>query len=109
MRMMARGPTHTRGDTMVFVEGDGVLFAGDMVRNEAFLAFNSPSSSVDTWLASLDELSLLSPNYVVPSHGLMGDASLIAAQREYLRTMRGRVPELKGAGRSADETADLSQ
>ena len=107
VRVMARGPTHTRGDTMVFVEDDGVLLAGDVVMNKAFLAFNSPSSSVDTWLASLDELSLLRPDHVVPSHGRMGDASLIAAQRGYLQTVRNRVRELKRAGRTADETAEL--
>ena len=107
VRVMARGPTHTRGDTMVFVEDDGVLLAGDVVMNEAFLAFNSPSSSVDTWLARLDELSLLRPDHVVPSHGRMGDASLIAAQRDYVQTVRTRVRELKRAGRTADETAEL--
>ena len=106
VRLLARGPTHTRGDTMVLVEDDGVLFAGDVVMNEAFLAFNSPDSSVGTWLASLDELSRLGPDHVVPSHGRMGDASLISAQREYLRTVRTRVRELKAAGRSADETAE---
>jgi hypothetical protein len=37
----------------------------------------------------------------------MGDASLIAAQRDYLQAVRARVRELKGAGRSADETAEL--
>src|SRR5262245_41881773 len=30
------GPTHTRGDTGLFVEGDNVLFAGDVVMNNSF-------------------------------------------------------------------------
>ena len=38
VRMLVVGPTHTRGDTGIFVEGDGVLFAGDVVMNESFLA-----------------------------------------------------------------------
>src|SRR3954462_7436558 len=29
-RLLAAGPTHTRGDTMVFVEEDKVLYAGDV-------------------------------------------------------------------------------
>ena len=69
-----------------------------MVRNEAFLAFNSPPSSVDTWLASLDELSLLSPNYVVPSHGLMGDASLIAAAAGVSANDAGSRSRVEGSG-----------
>ena len=39
--MIAVGPTHTRGDTVFFVEGDNVLFAGDVVMS-AFPAFASP-------------------------------------------------------------------
>ena len=38
VRCLVVGPTHTRGDTGFFVEGDGVLFAGDVVMNESFLA-----------------------------------------------------------------------
>jgi hypothetical protein len=37
---MWRGPDamHTRGDTMVFVEEDRVLFTGDVVMSQRFLA-----------------------------------------------------------------------
>ena len=38
VRFLVVGPTHTRGDTGFFVEGDGVLFAGDVVMNESFLS-----------------------------------------------------------------------
>ena len=38
VRFLVVGPTHTRGDTGFFVEGDGVLFAGDVVMNNSFLA-----------------------------------------------------------------------
>ena len=34
VRFLVVGPTHTRGDTGLFVEGDGVLFAGDVVQTE---------------------------------------------------------------------------
>ena len=37
----------------------------------------------------------------------MGDGSLIAEQREYLRRVQTRVREHKASGRSADETAAL--
>ena len=37
------GPTHTRGDTMFFVEGDNVLFAGDVIMNQSFVAANAAS------------------------------------------------------------------
>ena len=46
VRMLSLGPTHTRGDTIVWVEGDRILFAGDVVMNRTFVAFASPYSSV---------------------------------------------------------------
>ena len=107
VRIMALGPTHTRGDTMVFVEEDGVLLAGDVVMNQRFLVLMSKASSVAVWLDVLDELTPLDPARIVPSHGAMGDGSLIAEQREYLRRVQTRVREHKASGRSADETAAL--
>src|SRR5207237_5777903 len=46
VRMSSLGPTHTRGDTVVWVEGDRILFAGDIVMNKTFVAFASPYSSL---------------------------------------------------------------
>ena len=37
VRLIMVGPTHTKGDTVAFVEGDGVLFAGDVVMNKSFV------------------------------------------------------------------------
>lgn len=105
VRMLSLGPTHTRGDTAIFVEGDAVLFAGDIVMNHAFLAFASPYSSVKAWLAVLDQLGPLRPARLVPSHGAMGDASLIDQQRDVLKGVQARVAELKGQGKSSDEAA----
>ena len=51
------------------------------------------------------ELDALRPAVVVPSHGAIGDASLIAKDRDYLNTLRTRVRELKAQGKSADEIA----
>ena len=105
VRLLALGPTHTRGDTVAFVEGDRVLFAGDIVMNGTFVAFASPYSSVRAWLAALDRLTPLQPARIVPSHGGMGDASLIAQDRTYLSEVQRRAGQLKAAGTSADEAA----
>ncbi len=45
VRILSLGPTHTPGDTMVWVEEDRVLFAGDVVMNRTFLSFNQDSSA----------------------------------------------------------------
>ena len=104
VRLFWRGPMHTRGDTLIFVEEDKVLFSGDVVMNRAFLAAGA-ASSINTWLATLDELAALGPTAVVPSHGAIGDASLIAKDRDYLSAVRARVRELKAQGKSADDAA----
>jgi glyoxylase-like metal-dependent hydrolase (beta-lactamase superfamily II) len=109
VRLLSLGPTHTRGDTIVWVEGDRILFAGDVVMNRTFVAFASPYSSVKAWLADFDQLEALHPAKIVPSHGPVGDASLIAEQRTVIKTIQSRAIELKRQGRSADETATTVQ
>jgi glyoxylase-like metal-dependent hydrolase (beta-lactamase superfamily II) len=107
VRMFGRGATHTRGDTMIFVEGDQVLFAGDVVMNGTFVAFASPYSSVQAWIASLNELATLRPDRIVPSHGEMGSAALIDNVLGYLTALQTRVRDLKGQGKSVDEASQM--
>ena len=105
VRLMWRGPAamHTRGDTMVFVEEDRVLFTGDVVMSQRFLAAQN-NSSLTTWLSVLDELTALKPLHVVPSHGKLGDATLIARDRAFIRGRRGSgSATLKREGKSIDE------
>jgi glyoxylase-like metal-dependent hydrolase (beta-lactamase superfamily II) len=109
VRLMSLGPTHTRGDTVIWVEGDRVLFAGDIVMNHAFVAFASPYSSVKAWLAVFDQLEPLGPVRIVPSHGSMGDFSLIGQQRTMMKAIQARAVELKRQGKSVDETAQTEQ
>lgn len=98
------GPTHTRGDLVFFVDEDRVLFAGDVVMNNSFVAANA-ATSMRAWLAAFDRIDALKPAVVVPSHGAVGDASLVATCREFMTAIRTRAAELKAAGRSADDTA----
>src|SRR5207244_2582232 len=101
----AVGPSHTRGDTAFFVEGDNVLFSGD-VAMPALPAFASPYSSVRVWLASLSRLAALQPARIVPSHGSMGDRTMIDAYNTFLKTVQTRAGELKAQGQSADAAAE---
>jgi glyoxylase-like metal-dependent hydrolase (beta-lactamase superfamily II) len=108
VRMLAVGPTHTRGDTVFLIEGENIVFAGDVVMS-AFPAFASPYSSISAWLAALDTIDAMKPATIVPSHGRLVDASMIATYRDYLRSIQSRTQELKRAGRSADEAAAAIQ
>jgi hypothetical protein len=77
--------------------------------NRTFVAFASPYSSVTAWLKDFDQLVPLRPAKVVPSHGPVGDASLIDAQRTMMKAIQSRATELKRQGKSADETAQTVQ
>jgi glyoxylase-like metal-dependent hydrolase (beta-lactamase superfamily II) len=104
VRLFWRGPEamHTRGDTLVFVEEDRVLFTGDVVMSQRFLAAQN-NSSLKTWLSVLDELTALKPLHVVPSHGKLGDATLITRDREFIQAVQTRVAALKRDGKPIDE------
>ena len=91
--LMRLGPAHTRGDTAIFVEGDGVLFSGDLAMKQAFPAFATPQSRVDSWITSLDALTALRPSQVVGAHYGMGDAAIISAYHSYFTALRARVAE----------------
>jgi glyoxylase-like metal-dependent hydrolase (beta-lactamase superfamily II) len=107
-RLMWFGGTHTNGDTLIFIEGDNVLFAGDVIMNRRFLGFNSQSSSVRAWLNSLDKVEPLHPTIIVPSHGEMGNGSLIELNRSYLKALQTRVAELKHDGKTVDQVAETA-
>jgi len=104
VRFLLVGPTHTKGDTVFFVEGDDVLFAGDVVMNNSFLAAGA-TSSMKAWLAAFDTLEAMRPKTVVPSHGPIGDATIIATCRRVMQAIDARARALKMQGKSADETA----
>jgi glyoxylase-like metal-dependent hydrolase (beta-lactamase superfamily II) len=106
VRLLWYGGTHTNGDTLIFLEGDNVLFAGDVIMNRRFLAVNAARSSVQAWLRSLDEAARLRPARIVPAHGEMGDASLIEIDRNYLQALQARVRELKREGKTLEQTAE---
>jgi glyoxylase-like metal-dependent hydrolase (beta-lactamase superfamily II) len=107
VRLIRLGPGHTRGDTVVFVEGDRVLFSGDLAMKNLFPAFATPQSDSRTWLASLDQLAGLQAMQLVPAHYEITDGSAIDGYRSYLNALQSRVAALKQQGKSSEEAATL--
>ena len=101
-RVMAMGVNHTRSDIAVFVEPDRVLVSGDLVMM-GLPQFTAPTARIATWLGTLDRFDALKPLRIVPSHGAMGDATMIAAYRTFLTTVRDRAAVLKKDGKTIDE------
>jgi glyoxylase-like metal-dependent hydrolase (beta-lactamase superfamily II) len=97
------GLGHTRGDQVVFVPEQRVLFTGDLVESRCFAIFPwFPPDEVDVdgdrWIAVLEQLERLEPAVVVPGHGEVGDAGVIATAREYLEQLRSDTRRLAGEG-----------
>jgi glyoxylase-like metal-dependent hydrolase (beta-lactamase superfamily II) len=90
------------------VEGDSVLFTGDVVMNQSFLAA-SGVSSMRAWLVALDTFEALKPATIVPAHGAVGPGTLIAANRAIMQAVQARTRELKTQGRTAEEAAATVQ
>lgn len=83
VKMMMVGPTHTKGDTGFFVVEDRVLFSGDVVMKDTFLAAMQ-DTSIEAWLAAFDLFESLDAEHIVPAHGAFGDGSIIAENREWV-------------------------
>lgn len=90
------GPAHTRGDQVVFLPRERVLFTGDLVETRFFPIFpwfppDDTDVSGQAWIGVLRRLEALEPDVVVPGHGEVGGPELVVRVREYLEDVRGRV------------------
>jgi glyoxylase-like metal-dependent hydrolase (beta-lactamase superfamily II) len=97
------GTAHTRGDQVVWLAEERILFTGDLVEERCFAIFPYfPPDDADVdgakWIAVLEQLEALEPAVVVPGHGDVGDASVIAEARAYIEELRDETVTLAAAG-----------
>ena len=95
------GPAHTRGDQLVWLRQQQVLFAGDLVENRFFPILPDADAHGSDWIALLERIEAMAPATVVPGHGAVGDVGLVQEVREYLEWIRSLVRE--GRGKDLDE------
>ena len=102
-RLMWFGAGHTQGDELIFVEPDSTLISGDIVQNKLIAPVFSEASSIQGWLAILDQLAPLRPRYVLPDHSDLGDGSLIQKERAFLADLQTQALQLKRTGVSSED------
>ena len=97
VKIMHPGAGHTRGDTIVWVPSEQVLFSGDLV--EADAACYTGDAQLAEWPATLDVLAALDAQKLVPGRG----PALLTPERvtEGLDYTRDFVTTLLGAAREA--------
>jgi glyoxylase-like metal-dependent hydrolase (beta-lactamase superfamily II) len=103
VQLRSVGPAHTRGDQIVLVPSERVLFTGDLVEDRFFPILPDNDANGSTWITLLERLEELQPALVVPGHGDVGDAELIVAFRNHLVDVRETVRRVAADGRSAEE------
>jgi glyoxylase-like metal-dependent hydrolase (beta-lactamase superfamily II) len=102
------GKAHTRGDQIVFLPDDGVLFTGDLAEEKTFPIFPwFPPEDADidaaNWLAALDDCLALRPEIVVPGHGDIGGCEIISGVRDYIANLGDRVRAARAGGQGAEQ------
>ena len=67
VRISQPGPGHTKGDTIVWVPSQRVLFSGDLVEYEA--GIYTGDAHLEEWPGTLEKLRALKPKALVPGRG----------------------------------------
>lgn len=100
------GRAHSRGDQVVYLPVERVLFTGDLVENRFYPIFPFfPPYDVDVdgrnWITVITELQRLDPRIVVPGHGEVGDTGLLTTTHAYLTLVAAETTRLAGEGKDA--------
>jgi glyoxylase-like metal-dependent hydrolase (beta-lactamase superfamily II) len=116
LRLIEVGPAHTRGDTLVHVPAERVLFTGDILFSGAHpIAWAGP---VSNWIAACDRILAMDVETIVPGHGpVSGPAQVreLKAYFEYLydeartRHAEGMTPLQAARAISLERWADWGE
>jgi glyoxylase-like metal-dependent hydrolase (beta-lactamase superfamily II) len=81
VRLIEVGPAHTRGDTLVYLPADRVIFTGDIL-----FAGGHPivwAGPVGNWIKACERILAFDVETVVPGHGPICDKRAVATMRDY--------------------------
>ncbi|HEY1435126.1 MAG TPA: MBL fold metallo-hydrolase, partial [Thermoanaerobaculia bacterium] len=78
------GAAHTKGDLVVYLSADKILFAGDVVSNGRMPFLGSPDVDPVGWERALKELSQVPIEKLVPGHGEIGPKTGLTDSLAYM-------------------------
>jgi glyoxylase-like metal-dependent hydrolase (beta-lactamase superfamily II) len=88
------GPAHSRGDLVVFLPDDKVLFPGDVVSTTKAPYMQSADVDPSGWESLLTRLLQIDADRVAPGHGAAGKKESIAATLAYVRKVNQLAKEM---------------
>jgi len=89
------GVAHTRGDTLVWLPREKILFTGDVCVNGAYNYVHD--GNIAGWIKMLETAKALGAKIVCPGHGPMGGPEIIANQQAYFIELQREVQALVDA------------
>ena len=93
---------HTRGDQIIFLPHEQVLFTGDLMENHSFPIFSDQDASPNRWIEELAYMMHLAPATVVPGHGELGNVELMQEFQDLLIFVREEVNRRIKGGQTLD-------
>jgi cyclase len=103
VQLLEVGPAHTRGDTLVYVPDDRVIFTGDILFIEGHpILWTGP---VSNWIRACETILALDVETLVPGHGPITDKQGVARLKGYFEYLVKEVRSRYEAGMSAMEAA----
>jgi glyoxylase-like metal-dependent hydrolase (beta-lactamase superfamily II) len=97
------GPAHTRGDVLVHVPGDRVVYTGDILFIDGTpLAWAGP---VRNWIKACDRILAMDVEAIVPGHGPITDKAGVKRMQDYLVHIDRETRTRHAAGMSSWEAA----
>ncbi len=103
VRLIEVGPAHTRGDTLVHLPAERVLFSGDILFHGAHpIAWAGP---VSNWIAACDRILAMDLELIVPGHGPLAEPSAVAELKAYFEYLYEQAGALHAEGLSPVQAA----
>ncbi len=97
---------HTDGDAIVHFTKDDVIHMGDVYFNGVYPFIDSSSGGgIDGVIAAVDRVLAMTrkDTKIIPGHGPLSGVAELKAYHAMLKTMRGRIQDLRDQGKSDDE------
>lgn len=112
VQLRSWGAAHSRGDQIIYLPDEGIVFTGDLVESRFYPIFPyfppyDTDIDPDRWLKILDSLRQLAPATIVPGHGEIGVVKLLDITTSYIEQLRTETAHL--SAEDLNENAIISR
>jgi cyclase len=96
------GASHTKGDLVIYLPNDKILFSGDIALNGRMPFMQSPDVDPSGWEKALTTLSKVPAEKVVPGHGEIGSKQGITESLAYVHAVNELAQKFVKSGTRDD-------